>query len=211
MKVLTDHPLAEWSPDHIHPKGTATDSTTHQGFNDKLFRMIPNVHLLDLGCAGGGLVRSILDDGGFAIGIDGSDYSAKRYRAEWGTIPGYLFTADITHPFTVTEDYGEPLAFDVVTAWEVLEHIPEPLIETIMKNVGAHLTLDGMFICSISQSEDHWEDHDYHVTVKERGWWTEKMAELGWYERPDLNDYFHPDWVRGPENGMNSFAMVVTR
>jgi cyclopropane fatty-acyl-phospholipid synthase-like methyltransferase len=211
MKIVTDHPLADWSPDHIHPKGTATDSTTHPGFNDKLFRMIPNVSLLDLGCAGGGLVKTILDDGGFAIGIDGSDYSKKIYRAEWGTIPGYLFTADITHPFTVTDDYGEPLAFDVVTAWEVLEHIPEPLIEAMMSNVGAHLTLDGIFISSISRSEDHWEDHDYHVTVHERDWWTEKMNELGWRERPDIQDYFDRDWVRGPERGMNSFNLVVSR
>lgn len=211
MKILTDYPLADWSPDHIHPKGTATDSTRHQGFNRKLLEMTPGARLLDLGCAGGGLVKSILEDGGFAIGIDGSDYSKKRYRAEWGVIPRYLFTADITQPFTLTDDYGEPSSFDVVTAWEVLEHIPESLIEAMMKNAGAHLTLDGIFICSISRMEDRWEGHDYHVTVKDRDWWTEKMAGLGWRERPDLYGYFDPDWVRGPENGMDSFPLVVTR
>jgi hypothetical protein len=37
------------------------------------------------------------------------------------------------------------------------------------------------------------------------------MAELGWRERPDIQDYFDRDWVRGPERGMNSFNLVVSR
>jgi cyclopropane fatty-acyl-phospholipid synthase-like methyltransferase len=211
VKIITDHPLAEWSPDHIHPKGTATDSTTNAGFNRKLFALIPGVSLLDLGCAGGGLVASIIYDHGFAIGVDGSDYSKQRSRASWSTIPGNLFTADITHPFTLEDDKGNPVLFDVVTAWEVLEHIPESSVEAMMSNVERHLSPEGLFICSISQSRDHWEGFDYHVTIEQRPWWIGKLGELGWRERPELNDYFTPDWVRGPDRGMDSFAMVVSK
>jgi 2-polyprenyl-3-methyl-5-hydroxy-6-metoxy-1,4-benzoquinol methylase len=211
MNIVTDHPLADWSPDHIHPKGTATDSTTNAGFNRKLFELIPGVRLLDLGCAGGGLVASIIYDHGFAIGIDGSDYSEQRSRAAWADLSGKnLFTADITHPFTLEED-GKPVLFDVVTAWEVLEHIPEPLIGAMMSNVERHLSPGGLFICSISQMHDPWEGFEYHVTVEKRSWWVGKFAELGWRERPELNAHFDPDWVRGPLRGMDSFAMVVSR
>lgn len=211
MRIVTEHPLADWSADHIHPKGTATDSTVHPGFNKKLLGLIPGARLLDLGCAGGGLVASIIADGGFAIGIDGSDYSRQKNRAEWAHIPGNLFTADITRPFTLQEDDGTPLLFDVVTAWEVLEHIPEPLIAAVMANVAAHLTPDGLFICSVSRREDRWHGYDYHVTVRKRDWWEQELAGLGWRQRPDLYDWFHPDWVRGPDNGMDSFAMVLSR
>ena len=211
MRIVTEHPLAAWSPDHIHPKGTATDSTVLPEFNKKLFSLIPGVRLLDLGCAGGGLVCSVIKDGGFAVGIDGSDYSAKTGRAEWPCIPGNLFTADITRPFTLTEDDGQLLLFDVVTAWEVLEHIPQPLIPAMMANVAAHLKPDGLFICSISTEHDHWQGYDYHVTVHGEDWWAGAMAMLGWAERPDVFAYFDPDWVRGPRNGMMSFAAVFSR
>ena len=143
--------------------------------------------------------------------MDGSDYNAQRQRAEWADIPGNLFTADITRPFTLEDDDGKPLSFDVVTAWEVLEHIPERLIPAVMANVAAHLKQDGLFICSISREHDHWQGYDYHVTVREQDWWRGALAMLGWDERPDMFGYFDPDWVRGPRNGMMSFAMVASR
>lgn len=211
MKILTSHPIAESSPDHIHPKGTATDNTVSPSFNWKIFSLVPGVRLLDLGCAGGGLVASIIRDGGFAAGVEGSDYSRKISRAEWATIPGNLFTADITYPFSLEDDDGDPVLFDVITAWEVLEHIQEDRIEAVMKNADRNLVPDGLFICSISRMNDCWQGYEYHATVQEKGWWTEKMAALGWRERPDVEEFIHPDWVRGPMHGMNSFPLVVSR
>ena len=209
MNIATGHPLAAWSPDHIHPKGAATDSTRHPGFNRKLFSLIRGPRLLDLGCAGGGLVASIIEDGGTAAGIDGSDYNALRRRAEWGVLPGgVLFTADLTEPFTVFEDDGEPAVFDVVTAWEVLEHIPEDRIAAVMGNAARHLPPGGLFIGSISQVRDPWDGYEYHVTVHGEDWWHATLTGLGWRADRVLFRYFDPDWVRGPECGMDSFAVV---
>jgi hypothetical protein len=75
--IETSKPIAYDSPDHIQPHGTASNNTTSPRFNGKLFEYIPagEVRLLDIGCSGGGLVKSILDEGGFGIGIEGSDYS----------------------------------------------------------------------------------------------------------------------------------------
>ena len=210
ITVRTGHPLAGWSADHLHPKGTATDSTVRPGFNKRLYAVFPGARLLDLGCAGGGLVRSVLDDGPLAAGIDGSDYSQVRGRAEWGVIPGHLFTADITEPFQVHDGDG-PMSFDAITMWEVLEHIPDDRLGRLFANVARHLDDGGMVICSVSRRADEWEGYSYHVTVHDEAWWASRLAGLGWRVRPDLFPLFDPEWVRGPQNGMDSFPMVVTR
>jgi len=38
---------------------------------------------MDIRCSGGGLVLDGILKGHFAIGLEGSDYSKKRQRAEW--------------------------------------------------------------------------------------------------------------------------------
>ncbi len=209
ITIRTAHPLADWSPDHVHPKGTRTDSTTRPGFNQRLYRVFPHARLLDLGCAGGGLVQSVLDDGHLAVGIDGSDYSKARNRAAWAHIPGNLFTADITEPFQLYD--GGPMSFDAITMWEVLEHIPEDRLGRLFANTARHLADGGMVICSVSRMDDCWEGYSYHVTVRGQPWWEAKLADLGWRVRPDLFPLFDPEWVRGPDNGMDSFPVVITR
>src|SRR5262249_47743167 len=141
-------------------------------FNRKLYELIPaeDVRLLDLGCAGGGLVRSILEDGGFAVGVEGSTHARENVHGGWGTIPDYLFTADITKPFQLSN--GKPLKFNVVTGWEVLEHIPEDRLSAVIENIRRHADPGVMFIGSISsQSEPH------HVTARPKDWWAERIVE----------------------------------
>ena len=98
IMVHADRRIARDSNDHIYPHGVKRDNSVNSGFNQKLYELVPadQVRLLDLGCAGGGLVRSILEDGGLAVGVEGSDYSQQIGRAEWATIPGHLHLADIT-------------------------------------------------------------------------------------------------------------------
>jgi 2-polyprenyl-3-methyl-5-hydroxy-6-metoxy-1,4-benzoquinol methylase len=119
-RVITDHPVALDSEDHQIPGGTMHDNSTNPVFNRKLYQLLshlPKLRVMDLGCAGGGFVKSLVDDGHEAIGLEGSDYSlhwdgpggteqerATRKpgkRAEWATIPDRLFTCDITRPFQV--------------------------------------------------------------------------------------------------------------
>src|SRR5689334_11430474 len=126
-RIITNKPVAIDSPDHLQPQGTALDNSVNPRFNCKLFGWVGKrqVRVLDLGCAGGGFVKSVLDQGGAAVGIEGSDYSRLRLRAEWATIPDNLFTADITDSFQLlqksTQGQENPAQFTVITAWEVLE------------------------------------------------------------------------------------------
>ena len=194
ITIETEKPIAVDSLDHTQPLGAAQDNSVNYAFNRKLFRLIPaeSIRTLDLGCAGGGFVRSILEAGGFAIGIDGSDYSLKARRAEWPTIPDHLFTADVTARFTLRNCQPEPVKFNVVTAWEFFEHIAEEDLSTVFRNIQNHMEDGALLIASISASVE-----PHHKTSEPKDWWIDRMNGTDLYHAPDLEDYFGEDLVRG--------------
>lgn len=198
ITITTAKPIALESLDHLHPFGTARDSTVWPAFNRKLFDLYPQARLLDLGCAGGGLVKSVIDDGGTAVGVEGSDYSANLKRAEWATIPDNLFLADCTEPFQLFDD-GEPMRFDCITAWEFLEHIPEASLEAVFDNIKRHLAPGGIFTASIAprSGPDPEGVIEYHITIASPEWWLDRMAHSGFFVDPGLTRRFDPDWLRG--------------
>src|ERR1051325_2350118 len=156
LRVRAEREVAYESPDHLIPWGTRRDNSRHRRFNQKLYQLFgeerPPIWVLDLGCSGGGFVKDCLDDGCMAVGIEGSDFSKRTKRAEWRTIPEHLFTADITKPFEVFGEFpgGEKqLKFDVITNWEVMEHIHERDIPGVVENVKKHLKPGGLWIMSV--------------------------------------------------------------
>ena len=95
-RVDTLRPVAVSSDDHKWPRGSIYDNSTNSRFNLRTYeyfnRKIP-LKLLDLGCAGGGLVRSFLADGHIGIGLEGSDHSFKQKSGEWGCNPPCFCTS----------------------------------------------------------------------------------------------------------------------
>ena len=207
ITIETDKPIAVDSLDHTQPLGSRIDNSSSLAFNKKLYELIPasEVRLLDLGCSGGGFVRSILEDGGFAIGIDGSDYSLKRKRAEWGTIPSHLFTADVTAPFTLRNCAPDPVKFNVITGWEFWEHIPENKIADVVENIVRHADPDAIFVGSISSNVE-----PHHCTAKPKSWWIERFAQFGIHSDKEYTDHFGGvDLVRGgPDPDGISYSFV---
>ena len=226
MRIITDHPVAYDSPDHTTPRGTINDNSFNRVFNDKLVAaMGDGIRVLDIGCSGGGFVKSLVDAGVEAYGIEGSDHSRRTKRAEWATIPERLFTADITRPFLLVglaDD--EPRQFDVITAWEVLEHIAEPDLAGVFANIRAHLRPTGRLIVSISPNDDIFEGVNLHQTVRPFEWWVATIHSFGWNHMPRMVQWFSPDWVRGrmgyrfqgseaviDSDAWNSFHLVLER
>jgi 2-polyprenyl-3-methyl-5-hydroxy-6-metoxy-1,4-benzoquinol methylase len=201
-RLLTAYPTADSSDDFKSPRGTANDNTYCPRFVDRVeSRFRKKINFLDLGCAGGGLVVDFIVRGHRAIGVEGSDYSQRRGRAAWGLVPSNLFTADITKPFSIEESNGDPIRFEVVTAWEVLEHLPESLLAGFAENVRRHLTVDGIFVGSVATFEDKDEESGavWHQTVKPREWWIEKLREYGFALIGD-HEFETADFVRGSGN-----------
>ena len=205
VKLETDHPVAIQSDDHKFPRGTKNDNTRHPRFVRACELALGKRLLMhpDLGCAGGGLVWDFVVAGHQSFGIEGSDLSLKERRAEWRTIPGRLFTADITQPFRLLGADGNTIKFDVITSWEVLEHIPENALPGFFDNVTRHLRPGGPFVGSIATFEDRdpMTGAVWHVTVRPREWWANKFDACGF--TPEDGIFTHADFVRGSGNPLS--------
>lgn len=205
IEVKTQHPIALESRDHLLPFGTKQDNSVNLKFNEKLSKIMPSpISVLDLGCAGGGMVKSFLDQGDLAVGIEGSDYSFVEQRAEWTNIPNNLFLADITKPFEILID-NHPAKFDLITAWEFFEHIQEKDLIAVFDNIDKHLKSDGLMIASISSLESY-----HHRTVHPKNWWLEFVKQYtSFIYRADYLDNFNEtDFVR---NLSHNFHVVLSR
>lgn len=194
----TAHPVALDSPDHLQPRSTAFDNSKNKNFNRALYKLFPpgyGVSVLDFGCSGGGMVKTILDDGHIAVGLEGSDYSKLHQRAEWATIPGNLFTCDVTKPFSLYCD-GVSCQFDVITAWEFLEHIRREDLPQLFRNMHKHLKEGGLVIGSACKHPSIHKGVEHHQTRVPLRTWLGWFKENGFRQRPDLEKHFEGRWVR---------------
>ncbi len=177
LSVETKHPIAYESPDHISPSGTKENNSTNKKFvlhmHALLERAFPNQtkYFLDLGCSGGQLVKDFTDLNWIAVGLEGSDYSLRRRRANWATLAGKnLFTCDITKPYRVLGD-GRPMRFHLITAWEVLEHIATPDLDALFRGIIQHLAEGGYFIASTTGTPDVVNGVELHQTQWSNAEW----------------------------------------
>ena len=115
-------------------------------------------------------------------------------------MPEQLFTADITEPFALFDAGGTPQRFHVITAWEVLEHLPEGRLPGFLDNIRRTLRGDGLFIASIATfpDEDAATGAVWHVTIRPREWWLALFAAHGL--RPCEAGFTIADHVRGSGN-----------
>ena len=182
LELKTDYPIALGSNDHINPDSTIEGVSRPTLFvKDCTSVLGEDIKCLDLGTGAAGLVFDFAMNGIFAVGVDGSDFCRVNKIGYWPLLPNNLFTCDITKPFSfMSRDTSALIEFDVITMWEVLEHIAENDLPDLFRNIGRHLNEHGYFIGSISLIE--YVDsigNPYHVTLKPRGWWKEKLLESG--------------------------------
>ncbi len=217
LRLVAERAVAVSSADHQVPWGTRLDNSRNLRFNAKLNTLFNHESLLilDLGCAGGGFVQDCIDQGHTAIGLEGSDYSKRRGRAAWRSIPDVLFTCDISRPFNIVGEYGEnptqPVQFDVVTSWEVLEHLAQADLVTVCENVRQHLKKTGLWIVSISPNSEVRNGKQLHQTVHPRMWWVEFFEKNGFIALGAHCRHFNTQFVRGPKQGAReSFHLVLS-
>ena len=202
IELDTKYPVAYESNDYLVPHGTVRDDTRYPRFIhacEMYFKDREKLAFVDLGCSSGGIVLDALLRGHEAVGLEGSAESFKQQRAQWRIIPKNLFTCDITKPFTLKKD-GKLKEFDVISAWEVLEHIKEEDLPVLLENIKKHLNTGGIFIGSIA----NWDDIDeetgvnWHVNLHPYEWWRDRFVEVGF---EIITEAFSPyDLARGTIN-----------
>tara|TARA_R110000744_G_scaffold46571_4_gene102906 strand:+ start:2026 stop:2703 length:678 start_codon:yes stop_codon:yes gene_type:complete len=187
FSVETDFPIAFDSPDHLMPWGAKRDNHSDTKFilqgieyskpknQDGSKRAIK---VADLGCSGGGLIKEWLDYTPMAIGLEGSDYSAKHQRAEWRTLyNNNLFTCDISRPFQINYN-NEPYKADFISAWEVIEHIEPTRLGVLFDNVWNHLEDGGIFLGSGAHESDSPEGMELHLSLHTQIEWESEIFPL---------------------------------
>lgn len=139
----------------------------------------PKSSMLEVGCAKGYFVKAALIFGINCIGIDISQYAIAN--AVTG-VKNRVFVQNIA------EAHYKNL--DSVVSWEMLEHVPEDEVNTVLLNLHAASKAGGLQvhrICLDMASNYAHQDKDHtHVTVKPRQWWEERFENLGWIRQDPI-------------------------
>jgi ubiquinone/menaquinone biosynthesis C-methylase UbiE len=125
--------------------------------------------LLDAGTAKGFLVYALCQAGVDAYGVDISKYAVEnaipevKDRVRLGTIQKLDYPAN---------------SFDVVTAFDVLEHIKEEEIPQVCAEL---LRVSRKWVVvRVPTRKDPGDLDTYHETVKPKQWWEKQFAAAGW-------------------------------
>ncbi len=201
IEVVTDHPVAVDSPDHICPWGTMHDNSTSIDFIGDVEKHFNNekISFLDLGCSGGQLAIDFFLRGHCAVGLEGSDWSLKHNRPNWVDYNrSVLFTCDVSRPFSIVRDGGQ-VKFDCITAWEVTEHIHPDMIDSYFLNIYNHLSDNGIFIGSVAMFLDDTRGGlQVHQSMFSEVEWREKFNKYFEFAEPITSN-----WVRWSHNGFH--------
>ena len=206
--VHTNYPIAYESNDYKVPHGTVRDNTRYPRFIlwcEKVVGKQQGIKYMDLGCSGGGLVLDAALRGHIAIGLEGCDESLKQQRAEWRLLRNNLFTCDITKKFEITDEQNNGVLFDVISAWEVLEHIAVDDLEILCQNIKNHLIQGGYFVASIANYDDIDPETgiNWHVNQHNYQWWKEYFEKFGFIVCTEIITPF--DLARGTINPSNCY------
>jgi 2-polyprenyl-3-methyl-5-hydroxy-6-metoxy-1,4-benzoquinol methylase len=142
------------------------------------------IKVLEIGCGGGQVIVDFLNDGNEIFGIDARPgYNLyKEYAPNWKKYRDKFAVFDAAQPFELVNENNIIVEFDLITSWECFEHIYEPCIDQLMKNIFLHSHKDSYFIGSIS----HDTNETNHRCIKPREWWLNKFYSIG-FEETDLN------------------------
>lgn len=131
-----------------------------------LRRPVPGARLLEVGCAYGHFLAAARDRGYDVTGVEFSAAAAEHARTRLGL---RVHTAQVT---------DAPLAgrFDVICAWDTLEHVPDPV--AFWRAVRELLADDGVVLFSTPYVSS------LPARLLRTRWWTLKPTEHIWHFTP---------------------------
>ena len=142
----------------------------------------PMRRILDVGCGTGGMLK-MLTEFGQAEGLEASDQALELCRERVGaSIP--VHRGELPDGIPVGNKY------EVITAFDVLEHLDEPV--AALKAIHRAMASGGDFICTVPAYDFLWSEHDdlnHHRRRYTRRLLLEQLKEGGF--KPLYASYFN--------------------
>lgn len=127
--------------------------------------------ILDLGCAYGFLVAEAREAGFCAFGIDASRFAVAQAAEHARRAHGALVAGHAERlPFP-------DASFEVVTAFDVLEHVPRP--ELLIAEAARVLVPGGLFVGATPDPLHFDRAEPTHVAERVPSWWLRTLEEAG--------------------------------
>ncbi len=124
-----------------------------QQYLDKPEKSLEGISILDVGCATGVFLERAVQHGMVVSGIEHAEYAVKQAESRLG--PGRVYQGEFLH-------YNANNQFSVLTAWDVIEHVGDPI--GFLKKANAMLA-DGGVLCLSTVNTDA-----YHYRLFKKNW-----------------------------------------
>jgi SAM-dependent methyltransferase len=184
IKVITNNSLALESPDFLVQQeknlkmsfSAAEDNSTSAAFIDAVSNFFANrrsgdvsslkLNVLDLGCGGGQLIVDFSQQSftNVCVGLDG--VAGALGRENWLTY-NMFHNVDLSKDYTIVDSQNEMVKFDLITSWEMIEHLHPTELDIFFRNMHKHLKSDGVFLGSIAMFPDIRDEFGYHQDCSE--------------------------------------------
>lgn len=128
--------------------------------------------LLDIGAASGIFVKQAQDAGYDACGIEPSQWMCDFAKRKYGVS---------VHPGTLQDKSFDENAFDIITIWDALEHIPDPM--ATLREAQRLLKPGGLLFINYPRIDDHL------AKVFGRKWWFLLSIHLYYFTPKTLSTY----------------------
>jgi SAM-dependent methyltransferase len=153
-------------------------------FHEKGFR-----RTLDVGCAKGFSVKAFRDLGLNAFGVDTSNYAICAAPKE---ISAFVFEFDFGQDGSAGRfiEKTDVDSFDLITLFEVVEHIADDTLHVIIANLVDLLIDDGVFLVT-TPFKRHRNEHPSHINVKSKEEWIEFFSR---YESLQLTSHLNKEY-----------------
>jgi len=171
-------------PGYQHGDGLSTFEGIKQdmkAFADDLVRMYPNARkFLDVGSGAGYLTQRIRELGGDYIGVnlDGNKDTLGLSSVD----SKYHFIVRTDVDWTLTDEEGDLLQFDVITSFEHFEHIHPDNFLQFIQNIKKHMHKDSVLYASAATWNYPSLQDRVHINVKPEFLWKIEMDNYGFAE-----------------------------
>lgn len=115
---------------------------------------------------------SVLD-----LGCGTSSSQRSKYKEYTGLDISENVDADIVSPLEKCAEYVHGKSFDLVTAFDVLEHLPPENIDTALSQIQKINTGEILLSICCRKSRIEYEGNPLHLTVMSRDAWIEKLSK----------------------------------